>query len=224
MKTNLGGTVDIYGVPNMRFAYAQQYFKTLGKNNSVIIWDSSVGYPSVDYVQMYAESLANMRMTRNLNIYAQRTPVIIAGSDNQRLSTKNLFKQYNDFVPFISVKDGISNVENMKVLNLNPPNVFGDLTTAMRQEIADFCVQFGISNIDGTKKERLITSEVEQDADLTLINRQSFLSVRKRACEQINRLFGLEVDVQYIGNGLGLERKEKLANGGDENVDLYDED
>ena len=94
----------------------------------------------------------------------------------------------------------------------------------MRQEIADFCVQFGISNIDGTKKERLITSEVEQDADLTLINRQSFLSVRKRACEQINRLFGLEVDVQYIGNGLGLERKEKLANGGDENVDLYDED
>lgn len=152
MKTNLGGTVDIYGVPNMRFAYAQQYFKALGKNNSVIIWDSNVGYPSVDYVQMYAESLANMRMTRNLNIYAQRTPVIIAGSDNQRLSTKNLFKQYNDFVPFISVKDGISNVENMKILNLNPPNVFGDLTTAMRQEIADFCVQFGINNIDGTKK------------------------------------------------------------------------
>lgn len=152
MKTNMGGTVDIYGVPNMRFAYAQQYFKALGKNNSVIIWDSNVGYPSVDYVQMYAESLANMRMTRNLNIYAQRTPVIIAGSDNQRLSTKNLFKQYNDFVPFISVKDGISNVENMKVLNLNPPNVFGDLTTAMRQEIADFCLQFGINNIDGTKK------------------------------------------------------------------------
>lgn len=93
-----------------------------------------------------------MRMTRNLNIYAQRTPIVIAGSENQRLSIKNLFKQYNDFIPFISVKDGISNVENMKVLNLNPPNVFGDLTTAMRQEIADFCVQFGISNIDGTKK------------------------------------------------------------------------
>ena len=127
MKTNLGGTVDIYGVPNMRFAYAQQYFKTLGKNNSVIIWDSSVGYPSVDYVQMYAESLANMRMTRNLNIYAQRTPVIIAGSDNQRLSTKNLFKQYNDFVPFISVRDGVSNIDNIKVLNLNPPNVFVDI-------------------------------------------------------------------------------------------------
>lgn len=224
MKTNMGGTVDIYGVPNMRFAYAQQYFKTLGKNNSVIIWDSNVGYPSVDYVQMYAESLANMRMTRNLNIYAQRTPVIIAGSDNQRLSTKNLFKQYNDFVPFISVKDGISNVENMKVLNLNPPNVFGDLTTAMRQEIADFCLQFGINNIDGTKKERLITSEVEQDADLTLINRQSFLSVRKRACDQINRLFGLSVDVRYIGNGLGVERKENLANGGvEKNGDIYNQ-
>lgn len=152
MKTNMGGTVDIYGVPNMRFAYAQQYFKALGKNNSVIIWDSNVGYPSVDYVQMYAESLANMRMTRNLNIYAQRTPVIIAGSDNQRLSTKNLFKQYNDFVPFISVRDGVSNIDNIKVLNLNPPNVFGDITTAMRQEIADFCIQFGINNIDGTKK------------------------------------------------------------------------
>lgn len=223
MKTNLGGTVDIYGVPNMRFAYAQQYFKTLNKANSVIVWDSATGYPSVDYVQMYAESLANMRLTRNLNIYAQRTPVVIAGSDNQRLSTKNLFKQYNDFVPFISVKDGISNVENMKVLNLNPPNVFGDLTTAMRQEIADFCVQFGINNIDGTKKERLITSEVEQDADLTLINRQSFLGVRKRACEQINRLFGLSVDVRYIGSGLGVERKENIERGGGEDVNVYNE-
>lgn len=222
MKTNLGGTVDIYGVPNTRFAYAQQYFKTLNKANSVIVWDSATGYPNVDYVQMYAESLANMRLTRNLNIYAQRTPVVIAGSDNQRLSTKNLFKQYNDFVPFISVKDGISNVENMKVLNLNPPNVFGDLTTAMRQEIADFCVQFGINNIDGTKKERLITSEIEQDADLTLINRQSFLGVRKRACEQISRLFGLNVDVRYIGSGLGVERKENLERGGGEDVDLYD--
>ena len=94
----------------------------------------------------------------------------------------------------------------------------------MRQEIADFCVQFGISNIDGTKKERLVTSEVEQDADLTLINRQSFLGVRKRACEQINRVFGLSVDVRYIGNGLGVERKENLLNGGVENVDIHDED
>ena len=224
MKTNLGGTVDIYGVPNMRFAYAQQYFRSLGKNNSVIIWDSSTSYPSVDYVQMYAESLANMRLTRNLNIYAQRTPVIIAGSENQRLSTKNLFKQYNDFVPFLSVKDGMTNIDTMKVLNLEPPNIFGDLTTAMRQEIADFCVQFGISNIDGTKKERLITSEVEQDADLTLINRQSFLGVRKRACEQINRVFGLNVDVRYIGSGLGVERKENITRGGADNVNLYDED
>lgn len=223
MKTNMGGTVDIYGAPNMRFAYAQQYFKTLNKANSVIVWDSAIGYPSVDYVQMYAESLANMRMTRNLNIYAQRTPVIIAGSDNQRLSTKNLFKQYNDFVPFISVRDGVSNIDNIKVLNLNPPNVFGDITTAMRQEIADFCIQFGINNIDGTKKERLITSEIEQDADLTLINRQSFLGVRKRACEQINRLFGLSVDVRYIGSGLGVERKENLERGGGENGDIYDQ-
>lgn len=223
MKTNLGGTVDIYGVPNMRFAYAQQYFKSLGKNNSVIIWDSSTGYPCVDYVQMYAESLANMRLTRNLNIYAQRTPIIIAGSENQRLSTKNLFKQYNDFVPFLPVKDGMTNIDTMKVLNLEPPNIFGDLTTAMRQEIADFCVQFGISNIDGTKKERLITSEVEQDADLTLINRQSFLGVRKRACEQINRVFGLDVDVRYIGSGLGVERKENVMNGGVYNVNVYDE-
>lgn len=223
MKTNMGGTVDIYGVPNMRFAYAQQYFKTLNKANSVIVWDSAIGYPSVDYVQMYAESLANMRMTRNLNIYAQRTPVIIAGSDNQRLSTKNLFKQYNDFVPFISVRDGVSNIDNIKVLNLNPPNVFGDITTAMRQEIADFCIQFGINNIDGTKKERLITSEIEQDADLTLINRQSFLGVRKRACEQINRLFGLSVDVRYIGSGLGVERKENIEMGGGEDVNVYNE-
>ena len=199
MKVCLGGTMDNYGIPNTRFAYSYNYQSYINKDESVIIWDNATMYPVADYARMYADSLANMRLTRDINIYAQRTPLTFAGTNQQRLTVKNLFKQYNDFVPFIEVKDGITNLDNLKVLNTGAPKVFDSIQILIKQEISAYCNLIGIDSIDGSKKERLVSQESLQDADMTYINRQSYLSLRERACEQINRLFGLNVSVKYRG-------------------------
>lgn len=199
MRTALGGSIDIYDTPNKRTAYAQNYIEHLNKKNSVLIKDNTINYPLVDIAVMYAESLANMRMTRDINIYAQRTPVVVSTSENTRLSSKNTMKMYNDFVPVIEIKDTFKGVDGLKVLDLKPPKVFDDLRVEMREEISDFCTIIGVDNLAGQKKERLVSDEVYQQSNVVQINRHNYLSVRERAAEQISRLFGLKVSVKYVG-------------------------
>lgn len=229
MKVCLGGTMDNYGVPNTRFAYSYNYQNYIDKNQSVIIWDNATNYPVADYVQMYADSLANMRLTRDINIYAQRTPITFAGTNQQRLTVKNLFKQYNDFVPFIEVKDGITNLDNLKVLNTGAPPIFDKMQILIKQELSSFCNLIGIDSIDGSKRERLVSQEAIQDADLTMINRESYLMMRQRACDTINDLFGLKVSVKYRGgvyndNGSSDGSEVDDEKDGDNNEHVYNND
>ena len=201
MKTNLGGTMDIYDHPNKRFAYANQYFKDLNKLNSVLIRDNTIDYPTQQYIHIYAQSLANARMTRDLNVLTKRTPYILAVSDAKRLSVKNLMKMIFDFVPAIEIKQHLDEdiSQSIQVLNLNSPDIYKDMTSYMREEINDFCNLIGIDSISGAKKERLITDEILQDSNQCYVNRYNYLRMRKRACEQINLNFGLNIDVSFVG-------------------------
>ena len=202
MKTNLSGNVDIYNHPNIRFSYANQYIKQLSKKDSVIIWNNTTMLPTISYIQIYAQSLANARMTRDLNVLTKRTPFILASSDEHRLSGKNLAKMLFDFVPLIELKknDFDSDIShNLKVLDLKTQDIYKDMSAYIREEINDFCNLMGIDSISGNKKERLITDEILQDSNQCIINRRSYMATRERACEQINRLFNLKVSVEFVG-------------------------
>lgn len=202
MEVNLNGQHDIYGIPNNRVGFANKYIECLDKTNSVLISDNVTDYPLFDYIVMYADSLANMRLTRDINIFAQRTPFTFAGSKEYELTAKNLFKQYNDFAPFISVKDNYTDIDKFKVLKTDAPKIFGDMQDAIDREISDFCCLIGIDSVAGVKKERLIADEIQQNADQTYINREAYLSNRQRAVDQINELFGLDIKVRYVGDGV----------------------
>lgn len=197
MAVSLGGTLDTYSMPNRRFAYSHGYHAELDKTNSVLLRDSMSNYPLAEHIMMYSDSLANMRLTRDINIFAQRTPLTFAGTSDMQLSAKNLFKQYTDFVPFISVKDNVMDLDKLKVLNTGAPLVFNEITIAMRQEMVEALTLLGIDASDTTKKERMITDEVKGNTGEMEMNRNSALAVRLRACEQINKLFGLNLSVKF---------------------------
>ena len=55
----------------------------------------------------------------------------------------------------------------------------------------------GISNLSIQKKERLITDEVQRNQGGTMASRLSRLNARRKACEEINAMFGLDIWVEY---------------------------
>ena len=55
----------------------------------------------------------------------------------------------------------------------------------------------GVENVTTEKKERLVSNEVMSNMGDVEAQRFTRLNARKRACEQINELFGLEVDCEF---------------------------
>ena len=55
----------------------------------------------------------------------------------------------------------------------------------------------GISNLNIQKKERLVADEVVRNQGGTIASRYSRLNARRQAVDEINRMFGLDIEVDY---------------------------
>lgn len=214
MNGYTAGNLDIYGYGDMRFAYANQYVAELDKTNSVILHDNRTDYPTADIIAMHADSLANMRLSRDVNLIANRTPVIVTSNSNMQLSARNVMKQIIDSIPFINLKKGGINMEDLKALKTDAPVLFPELDNAMRWEMAECCKYLGINAFTSDKKERLVAGEVSGEIGEIEIARNNALLPRQRSAEQINRVFGLDIKVSfnseiplYINDNLTDERE-----------------
>ena len=99
------------------------------------------------------------------------------------------------------------------VLTTGAPMVFKDLYELKTQVWNEALTRMGISSVNTVKKERMITDEVARAQGGTIASRYSRLEMRKQACEQINRMFGLNISVEYRDDFLNM-----VDNGEEEDV------
>ena len=71
----------------------------------------------------------------------------------------------------------------------------------------------GISNINITKKERLITDEVTRNQGGTIASRYSRLQSRREACKKINGMFGLDIWCDYREDFQKIDTEGDAING-----------
>ena len=55
-----------------------------------------------------------------MNIHAQRTPLIIKTDENHLLSMKNMYMQYDGFMPVMYVRD-VFDLDSIEVLHSEAP-------------------------------------------------------------------------------------------------------
>lgn len=185
----INGTWNVYNIPKKRRAYATNgYQNNLDETNSVIIFNNYTHTNSMLDVEMFSRRLYNMDRAIDININAQKTPVLIQCSEQQRLTMLNLYKQYDGNEPFIF---GDSNLDmgGFKVLNTNAPFVADKIRQEKIQTWNEALTYLGISNTNVTKKERLISDEVIRSQGGTIASRYSRLEMRRQACRDINKMF-----------------------------------
>lgn len=228
-NVNLGGDMDNYNIPNQRWSYTIHDIKELDKLNSVLVRDNMIGYPMCDFITMHAEAMTNLRLTRDINVFAQRTPVALGGTQDMKMTMKNFIDSYYKYIPFIPIKDTMD-LDKIKAINMEAPFVADKIQALLKQEKASALCTLGIMSSDETKKERAITDEISANNEECALNRESALNLRKRACEQINRLWGLNVDVKFrmteIININTIETNNPdntKSEEGEENVNVYNE-
>lgn len=192
------GGFDIYGEPTRRRAYSRynQFQTTLDKDNSVIIWNNMLRTNSALDVQMFAYRLYNLDRIVDINANAQKTPVLITCDEKQKLTMKNLYMQYEGNYPVI-FGDSNLDIKSLSVLKTDAPFVSDKIYDLKVKIWNEALTYLGISNINTTKKERMITDEVIRNQGGTIASRYSRLESRRRAVKKINKMFGLNITVDY---------------------------
>lgn len=198
LQTTVNGSLDVYQVPTRRRAYASNGYNNsdLDEKNSVIIWNNYLRTNSMLDVQLFSKRLFNLDRAIDVNANAQKTPILIRCGENERLSLENVYKEYDGNTPVIfGTKD--LNIKDITAIQTGAPFVADKLYTLKTQIWNEALTYLGISNINIQKKERLITDEVMRNQGGTIASRYSRLEMRRKACKQINKMFGLDVQCDY---------------------------
>lgn len=197
LQCMINGQLNVYRIPKQRRAFSVNgYQKNLDESNSVIIYNNYLRTNSMLDVEMFAKRLYNMDRIIDVNVNAQKTPILLACDETERLTILNLYKQYDGNEPFIAGRKNLSN-QPIQALSTGAPYVADKIYTLKSQIWNEALTYLGISNTNITKKERLITDEVQRNMGGVIASRYSRLEMRRKACKEINKMFNLDISVDY---------------------------
>lgn len=200
LRAMLGGQLDVYNIPLDRRAYASNgYQRTCGRDDSVIIWDNMTHWCCRDKMEIYAKRLAELDASIDINCKAQRTPILIKGSEQQQLALENAYMKYDGNQPVIFASNDFmdSDGSSFGVFTTGAPYVADKLYELKVNLWNEALTYLGVTNISIQKKERMIKDEVQRLQGGVMANRYSREFARQQACEQINRMFGINISCHF---------------------------
>ena len=193
----INGKLNVYRIPINRRAFAVNgYQKQLTDKDSVIIFNNMLHTNSWLDVKMFAKRLYNLDRIIDVNANAQKTPILIKGNEQQRLTLTNLYKEYDGNAPVIFADKSLD-MNALQVMSTQAPYVADKIYQLKTQIWNEALTYLGISNVSFQKRERMVSDEVTRSQGGTVASRYSRLNARRQACEQINKMFGLNIECDF---------------------------
>lgn len=218
LPVTLNGKLDVYGNPRDFIAISDTgYTKNLNINNGVIIYNNYLRTPNIFDIKYYADRLYHYDRIIDININAQKTPILIKADKNEALTMQNVYQKYDGNQPVIFGKKTLSD-DSMTVLKTDAPWVADKIYDLKAKIWNEALTQLGIPNSDTTKRERMIKDEVLTAQGAVIATRNSPEKMRQIACDKINKMFGLDIWYQFdsidIDNTIkkGVSSDEPLHN------------
>lgn len=197
LRCTTSGLFNPYGIPKERVAIGYNgYQKNVNDENSVMIFNNYMRRPTMPVMEQYAARLANLERAIDVNTNAQKTPILLTCEESQKLTLETVYQKYDGNEPVIYGYKAI-NPDSIKAISTGAPLVAPDLYELKTQIWNEAITRIGISNINSQKRERMITDEVVRNMGATISSRYSRLEMRKKAARQINKMFGLNIDVVF---------------------------
>lgn len=195
-----GGYINIYGLPTEVTCYSYRfnqrrslYMTDTGEEKGkecILVMNNYERIPTQVMCTLFAYRLAEAQRTADVNIKAQRTPVLITTDQKQYFTLKKMYEEYDGNTPAIFADKNVISPDALKALKTDAPFIVNDIMDYKREIWNEFLTTLGISNLS-EKRERLISNEVDSNNELVNLNLQSQLIPRKEACKQFNEKYGL---------------------------------
>lgn len=196
LKVNPSDKLNVYQLPTKVMAWSIGYNKQYEFDDVVYIMNNELQKPTREFMELFAYRLYETERTIDINLNAQKTPVLIEGDTKTILTLKNVYMQYSGNTPFIFGNKQFDISNKLNVLKTDAPYIVDKLDIHKHQIFNDALTVLGIDNANTDKKERLITNEVESNEELIKYYLNCFYKTRKYACEQIKEKFNLDIDIE----------------------------
>ena len=191
-------TQAAYYERNIAYAYTEEMDK---KSVCVRIENMYDGKSMYDIIDFTARRLALVQQAFDTNAMWQNIPVVFTVPDSDtKLSVEKMFTDIFQGKPWVIVdKLLLAGEKPLAGAAVQIPFLLADLYDAKNEIMAEFRETVGISTPGADKKERLLVDEVNANNQGTETALQVMLGQRQRACELMNKVFGLNVTVNVRG-------------------------
>jgi len=225
-KCSNNNVINIYGLPSDLHCFSFEYQKWrklyCGLNEingndpykeAILVMNDYDMTPTLSMMDLFSYRLYECDRTCDVNVKAQKHPVMVICDENQRLTMENLYSQYDGNEPFIFGDKNQLDEKNLRAINTNAPIVLKQIDEHKKEIWNEALTYLGINNINVEKKERAVVDEINSNNELVNLNLDVYLKPRQEACRQFNELFGLtgtdkEISVRVNSDLANVIKKE----------------
>ena len=186
---------NVYGDPLNYTAFGYGYTRTYSADDCVIIENNKLRLATHPFIMFYVNKLTEAERTMDVNVKACKTPIIFTCDDKDVLSFKRMFQEVDGNAPAIFADKALA-VDAIQAFDTKTTFLGNDLMDYKRAVESELLTFLGQNNVPVDKKERLITDEAESNNQLIESFFDLQLEARQRACEEINKLYGLHISVK----------------------------
>lgn len=200
------GNFDIYGIPlTRRVSRPNGFHKTFHAEDkdNVLIYNDYTLMPFIPVIWYYARKFTRLEIAKDVNTELQKKPKAIRTTKDNQKSIKEAIQSTQMGVPYLFVDDELTQPnDKTDVLSLDTPVILEELEKEKNALFSEYLTRLGFNNINIYKSAHLTVDESNANNEHILSFRNSALEMREEACDKINKLFGLNVSVEFNANNL----------------------
>lgn len=170
-------------------------------DEAVVIWNNYTRTSDYPVIDLFATTLADMYQSALVNTRGQKHPIVaVVYDDAQRLTLENQYAQLDGNHPILYLKGGDGFTQPFTTIDATVPFVAPEIFNMVKGIWEDLLKWLGIVIANTDKKERQIKGELYTYNAVVYQLRNRGLQARQNACNAINNMFGLNMDVLFNEN------------------------
>ena len=201
------GGRNVYGEFTHYRATGNNYSFSVSADRAVLIENNKLRMPTSMAVYYFVSLLYELARTMDVNVKQLKLQTLFAATDKNVLTVKKIIDEIEKNNWAIITDSAMAVEEIVKAVPTGVKCLTTELTDRYNAVMNEALTYFGINNSNTDKRERLITDEANANNQFIDSCAEMFLESRKRACEEINKKFGLNLSVE-----LRNKRKEVTDN------------
>lgn len=190
------GNMNVYGDFVYYRATGFNYSKTYSIDECVLIENNKMRMPTEKAVLYFVGQLFDLVRTMDVNVLQLRLQTLFTATDKNILTVKKIIDEIDNNNWAIIADSSIQLDEIVKAIQTGVKCLTPELTDRYNAIMNEALTYFGINNSNTDKRERLITDEANANNQFIDSCAQMFLESRQRACDEINKKFGLNISVE----------------------------